>query len=245
MSSSAETMQFELTSKLDDLKSELGSALKRPDQIKAPQGVATGYKEFDTFLIWGGLPKGEISLFVSKPGLGATTVLSHTCSQVTLRNQWAAWVDHPNYSLCPWVLKRQSCHFDKLLIVSSPTSEKQLIWALSELCSLSLFEIVVCDVTGFTLKRHHLVKIKQLAKRYQVAIVFKDEKPQPFLNSFYAVALQFNQRFLEIQRAQHRPTPMRMERRTIYENFMPQLTEARKAFSRRELPRLQSEGALS
>lgn len=232
-------------SNLELLKAELGSALKRPESIKAPQGVATGYKDFDTFLIWQGLPKGEISLFVSAPGLGATTVLSHTCSQVTLKDQWAAWIDHPEYTLCPWTLKRHGSKLNQLFVVSSPSSEKQLIWTISELCSLSLFEILICDVSSFTLKRHHLVKIKQLAKRYHVAVVFRDEKPQPFLLSFYAVAVRFQQHFLEIQRAQHRPTPMRMERRIIYENFMPQLTEARKAFRRRELSRLQPEGAFS
>ncbi|MEO0336894.1 MAG: hypothetical protein AAF202_10890, partial [Pseudomonadota bacterium] len=226
------------SSNLELLKAELGNSLKQPHQIKTPQGVPTGYRELDQFLIWNGLPKGEVSLFVSQPGFGATTLLSQMCSQVTLRNQWAAWIDHPDYNLCPWVLKRQGCHLGKLLMVSAPQSEKQLIWAISELCSLSLFDIVVCNISHMTIKRHHLIKIKQLAKRYQVAVVFKDEKPQRFLMSFYAVAIQFKQQFLEIQRAQHRPTPMKMERRAIYENFMPQLTEAREAFRRRELPRL-------
>jgi replicative DNA helicase len=241
----SDVQQQTSTNKIESLRQELGASLKRPDQIKSPAGVPTGHKEFDDFLIWNGLPKGEISLFASQPGFGATTLLSYMCSQVTLRNQWAAWVDHPDYSLCPWALMRQNCKFDRLLMVSAPQSEKQLMWAMSELCSLSLFEVIVCDISQLTIKRHHLIKIKQLAKRYQVAMVFKDEKPQRFLQSFYAVALQFNQRFLEIQRAQHRPTPMRMQRRTIYENFMPQLTEAREAFRRRELPSLQPEGALS
>jgi len=224
---------------LEDLKYELGSLLKRPEQIQAPEGVSTGVEALDNFLLWNGFPKGELSLFISEPGLGATTILSQCCARLTQQTKWAAWIDHSKHQLCPWTLQQYNCQFAKLLFISQPSSEKELIWALREVLSSSLFEIVICDVSPFQLKRHHLVKLKQFAKRYKVAIVFKDEKPQVFLKSFYAFVAKFNSQFLEIQRAQHRPTPLKMERRAIYENFMPQLTEARKACRRRELSRLQ------
>ena len=48
---------------------------------------------------------------------------------------------------------------------SSSVDSKQLLWAMQELMSLCLFEMIGCDLGALRLKDHQLLKLKKLAMR--------------------------------------------------------------------------------
>ena len=52
------------------------------ENLQPPAGVPTGVNTLDDFLLWKGVPKGDLTLFQGSPGTGATSLwvsMSRTC----------------------------------------------------------------------------------------------------------------------------------------------------------------------
>lgn len=213
-------------SRIEILRRELGPKLMREHQVVPRAGVATGWGKLDGFLSWGGFPKSAISLLVSETG-GATSLWERSAARVTAQRQWVAWINGPQSCLTPWSLLHHGVDLSHLLSVSPPTTEKQLLWMMQELMSLSLFELIGCDLGPLRLREHQILKLKKLATRYQTALVLF--APTLALSSFYSLILHFHGRDVIVRRALHRPTPHIFERRDLYADTLPLLAAGRRA----------------
>jgi hypothetical protein len=165
---------------------------------------------------------------VSESG-GATTLWSRAASELTRAGQWAAWINDPLTHLTPWSLRHRKVDLSKLLYVSPPADERQLLWCLQELMSLGLFELIGCDLGEWELKEHQILKLKKLAMRYQTAIVFITRRTPRRLSSFYSLILKFEKAHVSVTRALHRLTPHALERKDLYADTLPQLAAGRHA----------------
>lgn len=207
---------------LAHLKRELGPKLLSEAQVIPPAGVATGWAGLDHYLLWQGFPKAALSLLTSEVG-GATSLWTQSASRITAQGQWVAWINNEESSLTPWGLRRQGVDLSKLLSVSPPKDSRQLLWALQELMSLCLFEMIGCDLGALELKTHQILKLKKLAMRYQTAVVVI-APPTVLASSFYSLVLKFERHHVTVNRALHRQTPFILERRDLYADTLPLLT---------------------
>lgn len=219
---------------LRELKKSLGENLVSPEQVQSRPGCPTGLASFDNFLLWKGFPKGALSLVSGETGLGATHLWLRAAASLTQANKWVAWVNGQENELNGAALK--TLKLDKLLWISSPVDVKQKLWALQELCSLCLFELIGCDLEHDILKTGQVLKLKKIALRYQVALVLfsRTQKSHPF----FALAMEMTSKNLTVARALHRPTPYFIERRELYADTLPQLAAGRNAFGRGKLSHL-------
>jgi len=222
---------------LEALKEQLCTQLVPADRLKTPPGVTTGHAGLDQFLLWNGFPKGELSLLYGSTGFGATSLWVQSAAQLTQKNLWAAWVNSSHMQLCPWTLRQRQVRLARLFCVHSPPSLEELLWALQELMSLSLFELIGCDLGDFQLREHQVLKLRKLAARHKVAMVFLSGRKVIRPSAFYALIIQFQRGGFFIERAQHRPTPHFLTRRQPYADLMSQLASQRKTLGRRALSR--------
>ena len=213
-----------------ELKLKLGDNLVRPEHLTPPAGLSTGWPKLDQYLLWNGFPKGEVSLLVSEAG-GATTLWEKSAALVTQQKQWVAWIDGPSSRLTPWSLRHRRVDLSRLLCVSQPRDTPQILWALQELMSLCLFELVGCDLGHTWLREHQILKLKKMAARYQTGLVLLTSSPEAYVlkSSFYALILQFHKNQVIVNRAQHRPTPYILTRSDLYADTLPQLAAGRRA----------------
>lgn len=186
-------------SPLPELKAAFADFLVDESALRPPLGLATGLPALDEKLLWKGLPKGELSLLLGKPGCGLTSLWFKTAEPLTQSGRWAAWMNS-DWSLYP---SHQKLRWDRLMVMEQPSSSSLFFWILQEMITSSLFDLVGCHLTEFSLKRHQLVKIKALARAYQVAMVFISSRPVP-LHPLYALILESRKGDLIIRRALHR-----------------------------------------
>ena len=208
------------------LKLALGdSVLLSPEKVQAKPGCATGFQPLDNFLIWRGFPKGSLSLMTGDPGLGATRLYLQAAARLTAERKWVAWMNGTETVLNGGAIGK--IERDRFLVVSSPVDTAQRLWAIQELCSLSLFEMIGCDLEFNFLRDGQLLKLKKIAARYQVALVLvsRTQKTHPF----FSLAMEFTKNNIVVARALHRPTPHLMERRELYADTLPQLAAGRTA----------------
>ena len=213
---------------LAELRAELGSNLRQAEQVQPPAGLPTGWTGLDRYLLWHGFPKSAISLLIGESG-GATSLWTRCATGVTKQKQWVAWMDDSHGFLTPWSLRHRQVELSRFLYVSPPTDLPQLLWALQELMSLGLFELIGCSLGDIQLKDHHILKLKRLALRYQTALVFITHQPPRRLSAFYSLILEFKRDHVYVRRALHRPTPYTLERRDLYADTLPQLAAGRRA----------------
>lgn len=213
---------------IDKLRFDLGAKLIVPDNVVPTPGLSTGWTELDRFLMWNGFPKGAVSLLVSDAG-GATTLWEQSAAKVTQQGQWVAWINGPESQLTPWSLRNRKVDLAKLLYVSAPADVNQTLWALEELMSLCLFELIGCDLGNMWLREHQVLKLKRLAMRYQTSLVMFASSAQVLKSSFYSLVLHFQKDQVTVNRALHRPTPYTLERRALYADTLPQLAAGRRA----------------
>lgn len=213
---------------LEELKRELGPLLRPCEQVAPPPGLPTGWLNLDRHLLWHGFPKSALSLLQSEAG-GATTLWARSAAGVTQRGQWAAWVNNAESTLTPWALRQRGVNLAKLLCVSAPENLSQLLWALNELMSLCLFELIGCDLGAWRLRDGQILKLKRLAMRYQTALVFISHDRRLSISPFYALVLEFKGQNVVIHRALHRSTPHLLERKDLYADTLPLLAAGRRA----------------
>lgn len=222
---------------LVELRQQLGSHLVSADRVHAPTGIATGWRELDQFVIWQGLPKGALSLFQGAPGFGATTLWMQTAAQVTQAGRWCAWLSQTHSHLNPWTVQRRGVNLRQLVVVSGPKDARQRLWALQEILSLGLFDLVTCDLGTDGMSDRHLVQLRQLTARAQCAVLLLSQRPFSQLSRF-ALAADFSARGVNIRRALHRLTPHSLPRRDSYADLMPQLSHSRAISGGGNFPRL-------
>lgn len=201
------------------------------EQLQPPPGLSTGVAVLDNYLLWRGLPQGELTLLQGQPGTGATSLWVNLVQQVHGQNKWAAWING-NSQIFPSHLSQNKINLKKLLVVKEPAESEKLFWLLQELISSSLFEVIGCHLKEMFLKNHQLQKLKKLCRLHKVALVFINQKPQKFINPLFSLIMNFQRDFITVQRALHRPTPFNIAGSMIHANFMPQLkNSARKLLS--------------
>lgn len=221
---------------IEQLKDLLGDQLCTPEQVKAPEGLATGLKELDHYLFWHGLPKGALTLFNGALGTGATSLWVEAAARTIAEGKWAVWVNN-EVPLSPLPLHQLGvnlAHFVSIQpdvcverSVSDTEKNKNLLFILQELLSSTLFELVGCDLGDRQLKEHQLRKLQTQARDANVALVFltQDRKRRPRLArqtsaaSLYSLIVQFEKRQITVERALHRQTPYRIPRSVSYARF--------------------------
>ncbi|KHD88989.1 MAG: recA protein [Bdellovibrio sp. ArHS] len=201
------------------------------ENLQPPAGLSTGLAVLDNFLLWKGIPQGDLSLLQGLPGTGATSLWIRIVQQVHAQNKWAAWING-DAQLFPTHLSHQKINLKRLLVVKEPQEKDQLFWLLQELITSSLFEVIGCNLKEIFLKNHQLQKLKRLCRLHKVALVFVNQKPVKFINPLFSLIMSFQRDFITIQRALHRPTPFNIAGSMIHANFMHQFKNtARKLLS--------------
>lgn len=205
-----------------NLPPEIQSQLIRPEEVSPPQGLRTGFDVFDNFVLWQGLPKGEISLFEGAPGLGATSFWLQAVQKVHQDQKWAAFVTNKAI-LSPQNLEQQKLDLHKLLIVKNPEKKEKLFWILQEMISSTLFETIGCQISDVLISHHQMIKLKRLCRTYKVALVFITERSVYLQQQLLALYIQFKNNFITIQKAAHRLTPFTFDGSLVYANSLPQI----------------------
>lgn len=201
------------------------------EHLQPPAGLSTGVNVVDDFLLWRGVPQGDLSLFQGLPGTGATSLWIKTVQNVHAQGKWAAWINGDS-QIFPAHLSHHKVNLKKLLVVKEPQENEQLFWLLQELISSSLFEVIGCNLKELFLKNHQLQKLKRLCRLHKVALIFINQKPIRFINPLFSLMIFFQRDFITIQRALHRPTPFNIAGSMIHANFMHQFKNtARKLLS--------------
>lgn len=218
----AMTVRHELDEKIQQISP--GGFLSL-EKLRPPAGLATGLDVFDDFLLWKGLPKGDLTLLHGKPGSGATSLWIQTARRVHADKKWVAWVNS-DWELLPSSLLRHQIDLKKLLVVQKPKEISQLFWILQELISSTLFEMIGCHLPETLLKNHQLQKLKKLAKRHQVSLVIISHAKQWATNPLFSLVIDCARDFFTVRRALHRPTPFTVQGNVIHADFRNQLTDS-------------------
>ena len=135
------------------------------EHLQPPAGVPTGVSTLDNFLLWKGVPKGDLSLLQGSPGTGATSLWVAMTQQVHAQNKWVAWVNG-GAQLLPAHLVSRNINLKKLLVVKEPREIEQLFWILQELITSSLFEVIGCELKEMFFKNHQLQKLKKIGRAH-------------------------------------------------------------------------------
>lgn len=195
------------------------------ENLQPPPGIPTGINTLDNYLLWNGLPQGDLTLFQGSPGTGATSTWIQTVCQVHKNKKWAAWINGEE-QLFPTHLQQKGVNLKKLLVVKQPQEAEKLFWLLQELITSALFEVIGCNLKELFLKNHQLQKLKRLCRLHQVALVFVHQKVSKFINPLFGLIIHFQRDFVTVQRALHRPTPFNFSGNNIHANFMHQFKNA-------------------
>lgn len=214
---------------LAELKELLGGHLVEAEQtqLKRPEGCPTGVGAFDRFLLWGGLPKGELTLLRGSLGSGATSLWLDTAALAIQHKRWVAWIDG-GVPLSPLSLYHKGVDLSRFVAIAEPPSEKKFLWLLQELMSSCLFEMIGCDLGKMHLREHQLRKLRKNAHLARTSLTFvaqphQQRAPQGSMATVFSLIVSFHTRQLLIERALHRPTPHAFARRMMSEE-QPQMS---------------------
>lgn len=226
-----ETSFTETSLALPELKEKLGGVLLSLEQLRPPEGVATGIDVIDNFLLWKGFPKGDLTLLCGEPGTGATSLWVHAAAEAQSKGKWAAWVNS-DWELLPSYLVKKKIDLKRLLVVEKPASAQQLFWIVQELITSSLFETVGVHLQDFLLKAHQLKKLKKLARTHHVSLVFVGAVKNWLQQPLFSLTIDCARDFFTIRRALHRPTPFTISGGAIHADLMSQLTSSARTLLR-------------
>ena len=212
---------------LQELKDLLASQLCDPERLKRPEGLATGFKQIDDFLLWNGLPKGALTLLCGQLGTGATSLWMQTATNVIGQNLWAAWING-DVPLAPQSLYHKGVNLRRFVCVEKPPSETKLFWLLQEMMSSSLFDLIGCDLGSLRLREHQLRKLQTQAREAHVGLILMSQlKPyRGSTASIFSLIVHFEKKQISIERALHRPTPHQIPRSVTYARFTLHTTDS-------------------
>lgn len=230
-------MSLESSETLQELKERFAEHLCSPEEVRHPEGVATGLEALDRFLFWNGIPKGALTLFNGSLGTGATSLWLEAAHRMVKAGKWVAWINH-DVPLSPLPLKQKGMNLGHFVSIESVKSDEKnasekVFWLLQELMSSSLFELVGCDLGDQQLKDHQLRKLQAQARDSNVALVFfsqsqgaghSQQRPQHRVRgstaSIFSLIVSFQKKRILIERALHRPTPHSLPRSVSYARFI-------------------------
>jgi recombination protein RecA len=217
-------MNLKLQKLKREMSTEMTASFKTIEFLGEVSGWSTGLKELDQFLIWKGLPKNALSLFIGPLGLGATSFWTEAAAQVTAQKKWAAWIGS-EAELCPLPLQQKKIDLSRVLNVKNPNDEKKLLWLLQELMSCGLFELIGCDLNINGLREHQLRKLQNLARKMKTSLLFCTQNETARRSSVFSLILYLKKNEILIERALHRPSPHLIARRLSYDSFTRFSTE--------------------
>jgi predicted ATP-dependent serine protease len=126
---------------LAELKKALGeNAVVSHEKVQSWPGCPTGISALDNFLLWKGFPKGALTLIRGDVGLGGTQLWLQAGKKLTEAGKWIAWINGRDSELYACGARR--LRLDRTLWISSPVDLKQKLWAIQEVGSLCLFDLV-------------------------------------------------------------------------------------------------------
>ncbi|MFP5518928.1 MAG: recA protein [Bdellovibrionia bacterium] len=204
------------------LSPDLLSQLVKAEDMMPPQGLKTGLATFDSFVLWQGLPKGEISVFEGARGLGATSFWLEAVRIVHSHKKWAAYVTD-SVTLLPQHLQSKGIDLSRLLVVKKPQERDSFFNILQEMISSTLFETIACQICDANLAQHQLLKLKKLCRTYKVALVLLSSRSLQYQQHLTALYMQFKNNFITIKKAAHRLTPFTFEAGALYAHHLPQI----------------------
>lgn len=206
-----------MSAALELLKNSLGTSLVSVENLRPQDGVSTGIKELDQFLLWNGLPKGDLSLFKGAVGSGSTSLWVQSVKQLHLAGKWAAWIGS-SASLCPHHLSQRGVKLNQLLVVEPDSNPEAGFWMAQELITSSLFDSIAIQFHDSFPKNHQLQKLKSLARTHKVSVVLiahEEKKKIRFNSELFPLVIDFNGHNLNVQRALHRPTPFLIQKKSL------------------------------
>ncbi len=219
------------------LREKFSSSLSSLEQLRPPEGLATGIDVFDDFLLWGGLPKGDLTLLNGKSDAEATSLATsiwmNTAQKIHAENKAVAWINSDSELLTSDLVQKKF-NLKKLSTVKRPKEDQKeaqnIFEVLQELISSSLFELVGCHLPETLLKNQQLQKLKKLARIHQVALVIISPAKQWANHPLFSLVIDCARDFFTVKRALHRPTPFFIQGSVIHANFRNQFTSSARSF---------------
>ncbi len=201
--------------KLTKLKEDLGSRLISSTKVSQPPGLPTGVMALDEFLEGGGLPQADISLLLSRPGFGATSLCLNL---LRLHSSHLGPLSSSESSpFCAWIsselqlfgqhLVQRNLDLEKILVVERPVDNASFFWIFEEILAAGVFRLVCCHLEDRALTQKQFLKIKHLARKHKVCVVFILHEAKRLSLDIFSVVLEFSFQKMTVVRAQHRPTP--------------------------------------
>ena len=216
---------------LDEVKALLGAALRAPDLLAPPEGAPTGVDGFDRRLLWGGFPKGEMTLLWGELGTGATSLWIEAAGAALKAHKWAAWIDGET-PLCPISFRQKGADLSRLLVVQAapagpsddPTGDaKSWLGVTRELLASALFEVIGSGApVALRLRESQARKLLASCRAAKAALVLVARGPPPPYADLFALIARFEEKRILVERALHRP-PFELPRRLSYATFSQHL----------------------
>jgi hypothetical protein len=161
------------------------SALQKVDSLpllKPNVGIPTGVEVIDDFLLWKGIPKGEISIFQSQYSSNATAL-------------WRHMMDH--------LLKEKR----KVFWLQSFNSSDLNVSTLRDLIKNAFFEVLAITLVDLEIFKNDIPKIIELAEKYNVSVVLICSPISKSYYSYFNLIVDCDFDFFTIRKALFRPTP--------------------------------------
>lgn len=211
------------------LRDKLTGSLRSLQQLRPPEGLATGIEEFDSFLLWRGLPKGELTLLNGKPESGASILWMSVAKQVRANKKCFAWI---NSDLDLRYNRTSDSRFDEKKFFESQKKEKShdIFGQLKALICSSAFELVGCHLPKTFIKNHQLEQLRKLARQFQVALVIICPSKQWASHPLFGLVIDCARDLFTVKRALHRPIPFSIQGSSIHENFSHQFAGSSRVF---------------
>lgn len=198
-------------SQQDRLEKVLRESILPLENIRPPEGIASGWAELDQLLLWKGFPKGDLVLLMGAPGTGSTSLWLRLAAQVQARGQWAAWMDE-ECRMLPTAARAVGVDLEKLLVVQNSMDDRRWFWILQEMLTSTLFEVIGCRLGGRRLTHSQLQKLQRMARTYKVTLVFLAEAKHKW-SQLYPLVLECRADDFIVHKASHRATPLRLVHR--------------------------------
>jgi hypothetical protein len=209
-----------------EIRKELSGQLLKAQELRPPEGVATGLQQLDDFLLWQGLPLGHLSLFYGDVGTGRTSLWLRSAAQVLAKGGWCCWINS-EHQLRPDPSLFQPGDLARLLIVQPPPERKKVLFSLQEVCSSQIFDLVGVDVDSLRLTTSDGVRLQKWARQNKLALVLIS-RSRPLPAELMSFILNFNSPLPKVERALHKPTPYFLQR-PYHENSLSEIFHKRAA----------------
>jgi hypothetical protein len=231
-----------------ELKFQFPNLVSGPEllqrQAEEPKGLPTGFADLDQRLLWQGIPRGGLSLFLAPPGLGATTLWLQTARQLQEKKRWSLWISNQT-TLFPPALWTQGLDLQFLYVARTPEQSRDQQFLLREALESQIFTLIGCEVESLRSLRRSLFKLKTLAEKSKAAFVFLSSDPRDLTRTHdMNWVVEFQPQSLIVHKAKNRPS-FSLPWRGPYANLLSQLSPTGASLHRGGFPEVHTPPALS